>query len=121
MLDQPHERALLSTYADDRPAPRLCARLGWQRLVRGVLDGDSDFWGRDLRQAARGGVTVSDVAGTQCHARAGGRQPDVCPGVARRQVLQNPCPTSNGAPMNTRTIAIAALVIAVILVIIFVF
>jgi broad specificity phosphatase PhoE/GNAT superfamily N-acetyltransferase len=49
LLDQPHERALLSTYADDRPAPRLYARLGWQRLVRGVLDGDSDLWGLDRR------------------------------------------------------------------------
>lgn len=51
LLDQPHERALLSTYAADRPAPRLYARLGWQPLVRGVLDGDSDVWGLDLRRA----------------------------------------------------------------------
>ena len=51
LLDQVHERALLSTYADDRPAPRLYARLGWQRLVRGVLDGNSDLWGLDLRRA----------------------------------------------------------------------
>ena len=51
LLDQPHERALLSTYAADRPAPRLYARLGWQPLVRGVLDGDSDLWGLDLRRA----------------------------------------------------------------------
>lgn len=48
LLDLPHERALLSTYADGRPAPRLYARLGWQLLVRGVLDGDSDLWGREL-------------------------------------------------------------------------
>ena len=51
LLDLPHERALLSTYAADRPAPRLYARLGWQPLVRGVLDGDSDVWGLDLRRA----------------------------------------------------------------------
>ncbi len=49
LLDLPHERALLSTYASDRPAPRLYARLGWQLVVRGVLDGDSDLWGRRLR------------------------------------------------------------------------
>ncbi len=53
LLDQPHDRALLSTYADDRPAPRLYARLGWQRLVRGVLDGDSDLWG--IRREVAGG------------------------------------------------------------------
>jgi broad specificity phosphatase PhoE/GNAT superfamily N-acetyltransferase len=51
LLDQPHERALLSTYADDRAAPRLYARLGWLRLVPGVLDGDSDLWGLDRRAA----------------------------------------------------------------------
>jgi ribosomal protein S18 acetylase RimI-like enzyme len=51
LLDQPHERALLSTYAADRPAPRLYARLGWQQLACGVLDGDSDLWGLDLRRA----------------------------------------------------------------------
>jgi ribosomal protein S18 acetylase RimI-like enzyme len=49
LLDQPHGRALLTTYADDRPAPRLYARMGWQRLARGVLDGDSDLWGLRLR------------------------------------------------------------------------
>jgi broad specificity phosphatase PhoE/GNAT superfamily N-acetyltransferase len=43
----PHDRALLTTYAGDRPAPRLYARLGWQRLASGVLDG-SDLWGLDL-------------------------------------------------------------------------
>ena len=51
LLDQPHERALLSTYAADRPAPRLYARLGWRVLARGVLDGSSDLWGLDLRSA----------------------------------------------------------------------
>jgi broad specificity phosphatase PhoE len=49
LLDRPHERAVLSTYADDRSAPRLYRRLGWQPLVRGVLDGDSDLWGIRLR------------------------------------------------------------------------
>jgi ribosomal protein S18 acetylase RimI-like enzyme len=29
----PHRKALLSTYTDDRPAPRLYRRLGWQLLV----------------------------------------------------------------------------------------
>ncbi|MFK4082473.1 GNAT family N-acetyltransferase [Kribbella sp. NPDC020789] len=29
----PHRRMLLTTYADDRPAPRLYRRLGWQVLV----------------------------------------------------------------------------------------
>lgn len=53
LLDQPHQRALLSTYADDRSAPRLYARLGWQRLVEGVLDGDSDLWGLDRRDVVR--------------------------------------------------------------------
>jgi broad specificity phosphatase PhoE/GNAT superfamily N-acetyltransferase len=49
LLAVPHDRALLSTCADDRPAPRLCARLGWQRLATGVLDG-SDLWGLDRRR-----------------------------------------------------------------------
>jgi ribosomal protein S18 acetylase RimI-like enzyme len=33
MRDLPNPRALLTTYADDRPAPRLYRRLGWQLLV----------------------------------------------------------------------------------------
>jgi ribosomal protein S18 acetylase RimI-like enzyme len=41
----PHDRAVLTTYADDRPAPRLYAELGWQRLTAGVLNGSSDLWG----------------------------------------------------------------------------
>jgi hypothetical protein len=48
LLGLPHRRALLTTYADDRPAPRLYRRLGWQRLATGVFDG-SDLWGLDLR------------------------------------------------------------------------
>jgi broad specificity phosphatase PhoE/GNAT superfamily N-acetyltransferase len=48
LLDVPHDRALLTTYGVDRPAPRLYARLGWQLLASEVLDG-SDLWGLDLR------------------------------------------------------------------------
>jgi ribosomal protein S18 acetylase RimI-like enzyme len=33
MSGLPHRRALLTTYSDDRPAPRLYRRLGWQVLV----------------------------------------------------------------------------------------
>jgi ribosomal protein S18 acetylase RimI-like enzyme len=33
VADLPHEKALLSTYIDDRPAPRLYRRKGWQVLV----------------------------------------------------------------------------------------
>ena len=33
MADLPHRKALLTTYADDRPAPRLYRRMGWQVLV----------------------------------------------------------------------------------------
>ena len=47
LLDLPHDRALLSTYADDRPAPRLYRRLGWTRLAEGALP-DSDLWGLRL-------------------------------------------------------------------------
>jgi predicted kinase/GNAT superfamily N-acetyltransferase len=46
----PHPRALLTTYRDDRPAPRLYRRLGWRLLVSG-LDDDSDLYGRELRSA----------------------------------------------------------------------
>jgi ribosomal protein S18 acetylase RimI-like enzyme len=46
----PHSRALLTTYRDDRPAPRLYRRLGWQRLHEGVFD-DSDLWGLALHRA----------------------------------------------------------------------
>lgn len=44
----PHSRALLTTYRDDRPAPRLYRRLGWSLLHEGVLD-DKDLWGLVLR------------------------------------------------------------------------
>ena len=44
----PHERALLTTYTDDRPAPRLYRRLGWQLLVPRVF-ADSDLYGLELR------------------------------------------------------------------------
>jgi ribosomal protein S18 acetylase RimI-like enzyme len=43
----PHERALLTTYRDDRPAPRLYRRKGWRRLVDG-LDQHNDLYGRVL-------------------------------------------------------------------------
>lgn len=33
MTDLPHRKALLTTYADDRPAPRLYRRMGWKLLV----------------------------------------------------------------------------------------
>jgi hypothetical protein len=32
LLDLPQHRALLTTYRDDRPAPRLYRRLGWSLL-----------------------------------------------------------------------------------------
>ncbi|MGZ4610726.1 MAG: GNAT family N-acetyltransferase [Actinomycetes bacterium] len=47
LLDLPHPRALLTTYRDERPAPRLYRRLGWQLLAPGVFR-DSDLWGRTL-------------------------------------------------------------------------
>ncbi len=50
LLGLPHDRALLTTYVDDRPAPRLYRRLGWSRLAEGVFDG-SDLWGRELQPA----------------------------------------------------------------------
>lgn len=51
LLDLPHPRALLTTYRDDRPAPRLYRRLGWTLLHPGVFE-DSDLWG--LRLEDRG-------------------------------------------------------------------
>lgn len=50
LLDLPHERAMLTTFRDDRPAPRLYRRLGWSRLHEGVFD-QSDLWGLVLRDA----------------------------------------------------------------------
>lgn len=43
----PQGKALLSTYHDDRPAPRLYRRRGWRVLVE-KWDGESDLYGRDL-------------------------------------------------------------------------
>ena len=43
----PHDRALLTTWDDDRPAPRLYRRLGWQLLHRHAI-GSSDLYGLDL-------------------------------------------------------------------------
>lgn len=55
LRDVPNDRALLTTYRDDRPAPRLYRRLGWELLVAGIFD-DSDLYGLDLRQSAREGA-----------------------------------------------------------------
>nr|WP_238356935.1 GNAT family N-acetyltransferase [Kribbella italica] len=43
----PHPKALLSTYADDRPAPRLYRRKGWQVLLPN-LTADSALYGKIL-------------------------------------------------------------------------
>ena len=45
----PNTCALLTTYRDDRPAPRLYRRLGWVLLVEGVFE-DSDLYGLDVRR-----------------------------------------------------------------------
>jgi broad specificity phosphatase PhoE/GNAT superfamily N-acetyltransferase len=50
LLGAGHDRALLTTWTDDLPAPRLYRRLGWQLLHQRVFD-DSDLWGLDLRSA----------------------------------------------------------------------
>jgi broad specificity phosphatase PhoE/GNAT superfamily N-acetyltransferase len=47
LLGLPHDRALLTTYDDERSAPRLYRRLGWEQLARGALD-HRDLWGRQL-------------------------------------------------------------------------
>lgn len=49
--DLPHERALLSTYRDDRPAPRLYQRLGWRPLAD--LTDDATLYGLELRRESR--------------------------------------------------------------------
>lgn len=49
----PHRKALLSTYRDDRPAPRLYRRLGWQVLVPD-LDDDNALYGLDLGTRSAG-------------------------------------------------------------------
>jgi ribosomal protein S18 acetylase RimI-like enzyme len=48
----PHDRALLTTYRDDLPAPRLYRRLGWRVLVAG-LDEHTDLYGLDLTARGR--------------------------------------------------------------------
>jgi ribosomal protein S18 acetylase RimI-like enzyme len=48
LLGLPHDRALLTTYAGGRPAPRLYRRLGWTRLAERALP-DSDLYGIGLR------------------------------------------------------------------------
>jgi ribosomal protein S18 acetylase RimI-like enzyme len=47
-----NDRALLTTYRDDRPAPRLYRRLGWELLVEQIFD-DSDLYGLDLERRRR--------------------------------------------------------------------
>ena len=47
LVGLPQHKALLSTYRDDRPAPRLYRRLGWQLLLPD-LDDDSALYGLDL-------------------------------------------------------------------------
>jgi ribosomal protein S18 acetylase RimI-like enzyme len=47
MADLPHAKALLTTYLDDRPAPRLYRRKGWQVLVPD-LGWDSALYGLSL-------------------------------------------------------------------------
>ncbi|WP_088313598.1 GNAT family N-acetyltransferase [Kineosporia sp. R_H_3] len=51
LADLPHERALLTTYRADRPAPRLYRRKGWQVLVAD-LDAENALYGLDLRARA---------------------------------------------------------------------
>ncbi|WP_432942559.1 GNAT family N-acetyltransferase [Kribbella sp. CA-253562] len=48
MADLPHAKALLSTYADDRPAPRLYRRKGWQLLLPDLTP-TSALYGKKLR------------------------------------------------------------------------
>ncbi|MDQ1598890.1 MAG: hypothetical protein QOD68_364 [Actinomycetota bacterium] len=47
LLGLPHDRALLTAYDDESPAPRLYRRLGWELLATGALDG-KDLWGLRL-------------------------------------------------------------------------
>ncbi|GAA0602271.1 GNAT family N-acetyltransferase [Kribbella sandramycini] len=51
----PQRRALLTTYADDRPAPRLYRRLGWQLLVEDLGWG-SALYGLELLDRGVPGV-----------------------------------------------------------------
>jgi ribosomal protein S18 acetylase RimI-like enzyme len=47
MADLPHTKALLSTYADDRPAPRLYRRKGRQPLLPNLTP-DTALYGKHL-------------------------------------------------------------------------
>jgi len=47
MTDLPNRKALLTTFVDDRPAPRLYRRMGWKVLVPD-LGWDSALYGLDL-------------------------------------------------------------------------
>jgi hypothetical protein len=44
-------QALITTYTDDRPAPRLYRRLGWELLVEQIFE-DSDLYGLNVRRWA---------------------------------------------------------------------
>jgi ribosomal protein S18 acetylase RimI-like enzyme len=57
MRDLPHRKALLTTYVDDRPAPRLYRRLGWQVLVPDL------GWGSALYGLDRECPSADDLAG----------------------------------------------------------
>jgi ribosomal protein S18 acetylase RimI-like enzyme len=50
MKGLPHKRAMLTTYADDRPAVRLYRRKGWRLLLAG-LDTGTDLYGIELASA----------------------------------------------------------------------
>ncbi|MCI0687980.1 MAG: GNAT family N-acetyltransferase [Sporichthyaceae bacterium] len=51
LVDLPHRKAMLTTYRDDLPAPRLYRRRGWQLLLPAV-DERSDLYGLDLGSQA---------------------------------------------------------------------
>ena len=60
MSGVPQERALLSTYSGDRPAPRLYRRLGWQLLVEQIFEG-RDLYGLDVKRWASAEVEGEQV------------------------------------------------------------
>jgi ribosomal protein S18 acetylase RimI-like enzyme len=47
MADLSHSKALLSTYVDDRPAPRLYRRKGWQLLLPNLAPSTA-LYGKNL-------------------------------------------------------------------------
>ena len=82
LLDLPHARALLTTYRDDRPAPRLYRRLGWTLLAAGVFARQRPVGPRPQACSVTHGDTDArnDTSGDD-PARS-----DVCSGGAGRQV-----------------------------------